>query len=114
MVTSGTPVPGRVLARFGDGFLEFYDVQIPFNPAAHPHMHGVLLVAFFAFTLCVALAAGGCGGDKAGDDLFDLFEGALVHELAILVEAARSAADRHFSLDYSGPRGGEDLPELGL
>jgi transglutaminase-like putative cysteine protease len=50
-------LPGRELARFGDGFLEFYDVQIPFNPAAHPHMHGVLLVAFFAFTLCVALAA---------------------------------------------------------
>jgi len=50
-------LPGRVLGRFGDGFLEFYDVQIPFNPDAHPRMHGVLLVAVFAFTLCVALAA---------------------------------------------------------
>ena len=50
-------LPGRVLARFGDGFLEFYDVQIPFNPDAHPRMHGVLLVAVFAFTLWVALAA---------------------------------------------------------
>jgi transglutaminase-like putative cysteine protease len=49
--------PGRVLGRFGDGFLEFYDVQIPFDPGAHPRMHGVLLVAFFAFTLAVALAA---------------------------------------------------------
>src|SRR5262245_13383140 len=50
-------LPGRVLARFGDGFLEFYDVQIPFNSNAHPRMHGVLLLALFAFTLCIALAA---------------------------------------------------------
>jgi transglutaminase-like putative cysteine protease len=49
--------PGRVLGRFGDGFLEFYDVQIPFDPGVHPRMHGVLLVAFFAFTLAAALAA---------------------------------------------------------
>jgi protein-glutamine gamma-glutamyltransferase len=53
----GWSLPGRLLARFGDGFLEFYDVQIPFNPVAHPRMHGVLLVAVFAFTLWVALAA---------------------------------------------------------
>jgi transglutaminase-like putative cysteine protease len=50
-------LPGRVLGSFGDGFLEFYDVQIPFDPGAHPRMHGVLLVAFFAFTLVVAIAA---------------------------------------------------------
>jgi protein-glutamine gamma-glutamyltransferase len=50
-------LPGRVLASFGDGFLEFYDVQIPFDPGAHPRMHGVLLIAVFAFTLAVALAA---------------------------------------------------------
>jgi len=53
----GLALPGQVLARFGDGFLEFYDVQIPFDPGAHPRMHGVLLVAVFAFTLWVALAA---------------------------------------------------------
>jgi transglutaminase-like putative cysteine protease len=50
-------LPGRVLGRFGDGFLEFYDVQIPFDPNAHPRMHGVLLLALFTFTLCIALAA---------------------------------------------------------
>ncbi len=50
-------LPARLLARFGDGFLEFYDVQIPFDPGAHPRMHGVLLLAFFAFTLAVAFAA---------------------------------------------------------
>jgi protein-glutamine gamma-glutamyltransferase len=53
-------LPGQILSRFGDGFLEFYDVQIPFDPGAHPRMHGVLLVAFFAFMLAVALAAVAC------------------------------------------------------
>ena len=52
-------LPWRVLARFGGGFLEFYDVQLPFDPATHPRMHGVLLLAAFAFTLAVALAAVG-------------------------------------------------------
>jgi transglutaminase-like putative cysteine protease len=49
-------LPGRMLSRFGDGFLEFYDYQVPFDPTAHPRMHGVLLVALFAFTLAFALA----------------------------------------------------------
>ena len=49
-------LPGRMLSRFGRGFLEFYDYQIPFDPATHPRMHGVLLVALFAFTLAFALA----------------------------------------------------------
>jgi transglutaminase-like putative cysteine protease len=53
-------LPGTVIGRFGDGFLEFYDVQIPFDPNAHPRMHGVLLLALFAFTLFVALAAAAC------------------------------------------------------
>jgi transglutaminase-like putative cysteine protease len=49
-------LPGRILSRFGSGFLEFYDYKMPFDPAAHPRMHGVLLVAVFAFTLAFALA----------------------------------------------------------
>ncbi|HEY7019446.1 MAG TPA: transglutaminaseTgpA domain-containing protein, partial [Gaiellaceae bacterium] len=53
----GWTLPGHVLGRFGDGFLEFYDVQVPFDAAVHPRMHGVLLLAVFAFTLVVALAA---------------------------------------------------------
>ena len=56
-LTPGWRLPGQVAARFGDGFLEFYDVQIPFDPGTHPHMHGVLLLAVFAFTLAVGLAA---------------------------------------------------------
>jgi hypothetical protein len=49
-------LPGRMLSRFGSGFLEFYDYQVPFDPAAHPRMHGVLLLALFGFTLAFALA----------------------------------------------------------
>ena len=48
--------PGKLLARFGGGFLDFYDVQVPFDPATHPRMHGVLLIAAFAFTLAAGLA----------------------------------------------------------
>ena len=55
-VGPGWALPGRVLGRFGNGFLEFYDVQVPFARADHPHMHGVLLIAVFAFTLAFALA----------------------------------------------------------
>ncbi|MDX6505541.1 MAG: protein-glutamine gamma-glutamyltransferase [Gaiellaceae bacterium] len=53
-------LPGRVAARFGSGFLEFYDFQVPVDPSAHPRMHGVLLMAVFAFTLVVALGAAAC------------------------------------------------------
>ena len=49
-------LPGRMLGHFGSGFLQFYDVQIPFDRAAQPEMHGVLVIAVFAFTLAFALA----------------------------------------------------------
>jgi transglutaminase-like putative cysteine protease len=49
-------LPGRMLSRFGSGFLEFYDYQVPFDQSVHPRMHGVLLLALFAFTLAFALA----------------------------------------------------------
>src|SRR5207245_6396975 len=47
---------GRLGSRFGGGFLDFYDYRLPIDPSAHPHMHDVLLIAIFAFTLAVALA----------------------------------------------------------
>src|SRR5215210_3822746 len=53
----GWSYPGRILSRFGSGFLDFYKVQVPFDPSSHPRMHGVLLVALFVFTLWVGLAA---------------------------------------------------------
>jgi transglutaminase-like putative cysteine protease len=53
----GWSFPGGILSSFGRGFLDFYDVQVPFDPATHARMHGVLLVAVFAFTLWIGLAA---------------------------------------------------------
>jgi len=53
----GPHFPGRLLARFGGGFLDYYDVQLPFDHVAHPRMAGVLLLAIFTFTLLVALGA---------------------------------------------------------
>jgi transglutaminase-like putative cysteine protease len=56
-VQPGLHFPGRVLARFGGGYLDYYDVQLPFDHVNHPRMHGVLLLAIFAFTLLTAIAA---------------------------------------------------------
>ena len=47
---------GRLLDRAGSGFVDFYDVLVPFNGTAHPRMHGVLLLAVCLFTLLCALA----------------------------------------------------------
>jgi transglutaminase-like putative cysteine protease len=47
---------GTLGSRFSRGFLDFYDYRLPIDPAAHPRMHAVLLVAIFGFTLAVALA----------------------------------------------------------
>ena len=52
----GIHYPGRVLSRFGQGFLDFYDVKLPFDPGAQPRMHGTVLLALFAFTLATSLA----------------------------------------------------------
>src|SRR6266513_4800237 len=41
---------------FSKGFLDFYDYRLPIDPARHPHMHSVVLVASFGFTAAVALA----------------------------------------------------------
>jgi transglutaminase-like putative cysteine protease len=47
---------GRIAGRAGRGFLDFYDVLVPFDGAAHPLMHGVIQVAVFFFTALAALA----------------------------------------------------------
>lgn len=47
---------GKILGRTWRGFLEFYDVLMPFDATAHPRMHGVLLLAVFTFTALAALA----------------------------------------------------------
>jgi hypothetical protein len=47
---------GELSSRAGRGFLDFYDVLVPFDGTAHPLMHDVVLVAVFAFTALGALA----------------------------------------------------------
>jgi transglutaminase-like putative cysteine protease len=46
--------PLRLLGRFGHGFLEFYDVKLPFASITHPRMESVVLVALFASCAVVA------------------------------------------------------------
>jgi transglutaminase-like putative cysteine protease len=48
--------PAAAWQRFSEGFLTYYDVGLPFHPQAQPLMHGLLLLAVFAFTLAVSLA----------------------------------------------------------
>src|SRR5215218_8650524 len=57
-----TPAPdGRggffvpVADRFGDGFIAYYDVRVPFSAIAQPQMHGVLVLAVFGFCLALGL-----------------------------------------------------------
>ena len=40
---------GPVLGSFKDGFLNFYDTDLPFRPDDFPLMHAVVLVAIFVF-----------------------------------------------------------------
>src|SRR5262245_28667904 len=46
----------RIAGRAGGGFLDYYDVLVPFDPHAHELMHGALLLAVFLFTFAAALA----------------------------------------------------------
>ncbi|HEX2293587.1 MAG TPA: hypothetical protein VHH55_09745, partial [Gaiellaceae bacterium] len=45
-----------LLSGFGGGLADFYEVSLPFNPAERPLMHGVVVLAVFAFTLLTTLA----------------------------------------------------------
>lgn len=46
----------RIASRAGRGFLDFYDVLVPFDGAAHPLMHGVIVLAVFLSTALAGLA----------------------------------------------------------
>ena len=43
-------------SRFSNGFLDFYDVKVPFDPRVHAEMRGVALAAVFGFVLVLGLA----------------------------------------------------------
>ncbi len=47
---------GPLVSRFGNGVADFYEVGLPFDPAERPRMHGVIVLAVFAFTLLATLA----------------------------------------------------------
>ena len=47
---------GTVLGRTGRGFLDFYDVLVPFSASEHHLMDGVVLLAIFTFTALASLA----------------------------------------------------------
>jgi transglutaminase-like putative cysteine protease len=46
---------GPLWTSFHRGFLDFYDVQVQFDPRRYALMHGVILLAIFAFCLVLAL-----------------------------------------------------------
>ncbi len=48
-------VAGPLLAAFGVGVSDFYDVVVPFDPSQRPEMHGVVVLAVFAFVTAVAV-----------------------------------------------------------
>ncbi len=47
---------GAVGSRFWNGFLDFYNVRVPFDPRVHADMRGVVLAAIFGFVLALGLA----------------------------------------------------------
>jgi transglutaminase-like putative cysteine protease len=49
------PVRG-IFVEFASGIVDFYEVTLPFDPGEHERMHGVLLLAVFAFVLGASLA----------------------------------------------------------
>jgi transglutaminase-like putative cysteine protease len=46
---------GPVLGSFKDGFLNFYDTNLPFRPDDFPLMHAVVLVAIFVFCAVIGV-----------------------------------------------------------
>jgi transglutaminase-like putative cysteine protease len=47
----GSDFFGPIVSGLWNGALDYYEVTIPFDPSQRPRMHGVLLVAAFAFAL---------------------------------------------------------------
>ena len=47
---------GPVISGFGGGVVDFYEVSLPFDPRERALMHGVIVLAAFAFTLLATLA----------------------------------------------------------
>lgn len=54
----GTASPRAAAERFGDGFVAYYDIGLPFEPLQQPLMHSLVELAVFGFALAVSLAVG--------------------------------------------------------
>jgi protein-glutamine gamma-glutamyltransferase len=52
----GLSSAGGVLSDLWNGVLDFYEISLPFDPGQRDRMHGVVLVAVFAFTVGASLA----------------------------------------------------------
>ena len=52
----GRDFVGLAVERTWNGFLDFYDVTVPFDGIGQPLMHGAMLMAAFTFSLAAALA----------------------------------------------------------
>ena len=101
--------PWHGATRFWNGFLDFYDVRLPFSATFHPEMHWLLLLAGFGFTAALAfaaasrrpLAAVACLVVGAGwpatllSDGHDLLRGAVIFATALfLLAGLRAGASR--------------------
>jgi transglutaminase-like putative cysteine protease len=104
--------PWHAAPRLWDGFLDFYEVRLPFSASFHPNMHALLLLTAFGFTAAVALAASSrrpviavaCLVVGAGwpatllPDGHDLLRGAVILATALLLLAGlRTGARRTFA-----------------
>ena len=47
---------GPLLSRVWNGTLDYYEISLPFNPSERERMHGIVLLAVFAFTVAASLA----------------------------------------------------------
>jgi hypothetical protein len=47
---------GPVLSSIRQGFLDFFDTRLPFDPADFPDMQGVIVLAIFGFAVAVGIA----------------------------------------------------------
>jgi transglutaminase-like putative cysteine protease len=47
---------GGIFTEFASGLVDYYEFALPFNPAERGRMHGIVLLAVFAFTVAAALA----------------------------------------------------------
>jgi transglutaminase-like putative cysteine protease len=116
---SGHDFFGPAWERFTNGFLNFYDIALPFTAEANTRMHAVVLVAMFGFSLATGLALGerrpllaaglvvvGAGWPSTlYNGWSDLGRGALILVVALAILAALAEAGAPARLRQAGLAG---------